>query len=114
MRRMKRALILGTGGLRGAYFTGVHAALRHKKIDFDVIVGASAGALAGAWIAAGMHEQELAAWQVFSKYRIAWHPLLMTTRYKTVDMCIQLTTLKYIDLERVKNSRFLLQSRFQI
>lgn len=111
---MKRALILGTGGLRGAYFTGVHAALRHKKIDFDVIVGASAGALAGAWIAAGMHEQELAAWQVFSKYRIAWYPLLMTIRYKTVDMCIQLTTLKYIDLERVKNSRFLLQSRFQI
>ncbi len=101
----KRALVLGTGGVRGAYFTGLHGAIKYRGIFFDTIAGASAGAIAGAWLAADMHEQELQSWKEFSKYKIAWHPLFNNETWKTVDLSIQLTTLQYLDLQRVRDSQ---------
>ena len=55
---MKSALILGAGGITGiAWHLGLIAGLREKGVDLtdaDLIVGTSAGSLAGAVIAAGI------------------------------------------------------------
>jgi predicted acylesterase/phospholipase RssA len=101
---IRRALVLGTGGLRGAYYTGFHGALRHFGLHFDTIAGASAGALAGAWMVANMHSEEIESWREFGKYKVAPHPLFETGHLKTVDACIQLTTIKFIDPERLRTS----------
>lgn len=57
---MKRALILGPGGLRGAYGAGVAATLiRRLGHDyFDSVYGCSAGAYTASYFAAGQHEAE--------------------------------------------------------
>lgn len=44
---MKRALVLGGGGARGAYQIGVWKALRKLKIDFSIVCGTSVGSLNG-------------------------------------------------------------------
>ncbi|MEA4912764.1 MAG: patatin-like phospholipase family protein [Oscillospiraceae bacterium] len=42
---MKRALVLGGGGSRGAYQMGAWSALRELGMDFDVVTGTSIGAV---------------------------------------------------------------------
>jgi NTE family protein len=57
MTAMPRAVVLGGGGLTGiAWETGVIAGLRDEGVDLreaDVVIGTSAGAFAGAALAAG-------------------------------------------------------------
>ena len=45
---MKRALVLGGGGTRGAYEIGIIQALNEQGITFDIVTGTSIGALIGA------------------------------------------------------------------
>ena len=55
---MKRALVLGGGGCKGAYELGVYQALLEKNIPIDIVVGTSIGAMNGAMICQG-HKQKL-------------------------------------------------------
>lgn len=45
---MKRALVLGGGGAKGAYEIGVWKALNELGEQFDLVCGTSIGALIGA------------------------------------------------------------------
>lgn len=50
---MKRAIVLGGGGARGAYQLGFWKALREYDITYDLVVGTSIGAINGAVMAIG-------------------------------------------------------------
>ncbi|MBI3684473.1 MAG: patatin-like phospholipase family protein [Acidobacteria bacterium] len=56
---MKRALVLSGGGLFGAWQVGAWSVLR-QHVEFDVIIGASIGALNGWAIAGGASPEDLA------------------------------------------------------
>lgn len=62
---MKRALIIGPGGLHGAYSGGVVATLGRKlECDrFDSIYGCSAGAYTGSYLASGQPDMIEAIWR---------------------------------------------------
>lgn len=60
---MKRAIVLGGGGSRGAYEIGVWRALRELNIDFDIVTGTSIGALNGYFFVTGEFEQALNLWE---------------------------------------------------
>ncbi len=53
----KRALVLSGGGSRGAYQLGVWKALREIGWDFEIVTGASIGALNSAMIAMGDYDK---------------------------------------------------------
>ena len=53
-RPFKNGLVLGGGGTRGFAHLGVIQALQEKGVAIDTISGVSAGAIIGAFIAAGM------------------------------------------------------------
>lgn len=57
--KYKTGLVLSGGGTRGFAHLGVVAALTEKGIHPDVISGVSAGAVVGAFIAAGKSPQEI-------------------------------------------------------
>lgn len=59
MKKYKTGLVLSGGGTRGFAHLGVIAALFEKGIKPDVISGTSAGAIAGAFIAAGKNPNEI-------------------------------------------------------
>lgn len=59
MKKYKTGLVLSGGGTRGFAHLGVMAALFDKGIKPDVISGTSAGAIAGAFIAAGKNPHEI-------------------------------------------------------
>ena len=44
----KTALVLGGGGAKGSYQTGVLEALKDLKIKYDIVTGASVGSINGA------------------------------------------------------------------
>lgn len=54
------AVVLSSGSLRGLAHFGVLSELKANGIEPDLIVGSSAGAVAGALIASGLSEEELA------------------------------------------------------
>lgn len=54
----KVGLVLGGGGARGFAHLGAVKALQEKGIEFDVISGVSAGAIAGAFLATGLGPEE--------------------------------------------------------
>lgn len=56
--RVKRVLLLGGGGLFGAFQAGVWTEI-YERMKFDAVVGVSAGALNGLCIAGGMSGPEL-------------------------------------------------------
>lgn len=58
----KRALVLCGGGAKGAYQVGVNRALQEMKLDFDIIVGTSIGAINGAMIAQNDHKVMYDLW----------------------------------------------------
>lgn len=74
---MKRALILGPGGLRGAYGGGVAATLGRKlgRGYFDTVYGCSAGAYTGSYLVSGQPDTIEAIWRecVHGKLLIRWH-----------------------------------------
>lgn len=57
------AVVLGGGGLKGAYQLGVWRGLRELGISYDVVVGTSIGALNGALMAQGSYEEAEKLWQ---------------------------------------------------
>ncbi len=57
------AVVLGGGGLKGAYQLGVWKALRELGVRYDVVVGTSIGALNGALMAQGSYEEAEKLWQ---------------------------------------------------
>lgn len=59
MKKYKTGLVLSGGGTRGFAHLGAIAALFEKGIKPDVISGTSAGAIAGAFIAAGKNPGEI-------------------------------------------------------
>ncbi|MEP0367500.1 MAG: patatin-like phospholipase family protein [Cyclobacteriaceae bacterium] len=56
---MKLGLVLSGGGARGIAHLGIVQALQEADISFDIISGASAGAIAGAFIAAGYRPKQV-------------------------------------------------------
>lgn len=67
---MKRALVLCGGGSLGSYEVGVWRYLREKKIDFDIIVGTSIGAINGAMIAVDAYDEAVKMWESVSVGKI--------------------------------------------
>lgn len=57
---MATALVLSGGGNLGAAQAGMLLAMEEARVEVDFIVGASAGAINGAWIASGRPAEELA------------------------------------------------------
>ncbi|MFT6868416.1 MAG: NTE family protein [Cyclobacteriaceae bacterium] len=55
---MKIGLVLSGGGARGIAHLGIIQALQEAEVNFDIISGASAGAIVGAFIAAGYSPKE--------------------------------------------------------
>lgn len=74
---MSRALVLGPGGLRGAYSGGVVATLGRKLgYDyFDSLYGCSAGAYTSAYLASGQPDMIEAIWRecVHDELLMRWH-----------------------------------------
>jgi len=64
-KKYKTGLVLSGGGTRGFAHLGVIAALYEKGIKPDVISGVSAGAIVGAFIAAGKTPEEIL--EIFTK-----------------------------------------------
>lgn len=60
---MKRALVLGGGGAKGAYEIGVWKALNELGEQFDLVCGTSIGALIGAMYVQHDYERCAALWE---------------------------------------------------
>ncbi len=65
MKKYKTGLVLSGGGTRGFAHLGVVAALLDKGIKPDIISGTSAGAIVGAFIAAGKNPHDVV--EIFKK-----------------------------------------------
>jgi NTE family protein len=59
VKKYKYGLVLSGGGTRGFAHLGVIAALHDIGIKPDVITGASAGSIVGAFVAAGKSPKEI-------------------------------------------------------
>ncbi|MEG0313672.1 MAG: patatin-like phospholipase family protein [Erysipelotrichaceae bacterium] len=59
---MKRALVLGGGGSKGAYEIGVWKALKELNIKIDIVTGTSIGALIGCMVVQDDYEAALDLW----------------------------------------------------
>ena len=59
----KLAIVLAGGGSRGAYQIGVWKALREMGIDYQIVTGASVGALNGAMMVQGDYEAAREMWE---------------------------------------------------
>ena len=57
--RQTVGLVLGAGGIRGCAHAGVVEVLREEGVPIDVVVGASAGAIFGLGLAAGLSTERL-------------------------------------------------------
>ncbi len=62
----KRAIVLGGGGSRGAYQIGVWRALRELGIDYQIVTGASVGALNGVMMVQRDYDRAEQLWQKIS------------------------------------------------
>lgn len=60
---MKKALVLGGGGSKGAYEIGVWKALRELHMEFDIVCGTSIGAMIGAMVVQGQYEKCYQLWE---------------------------------------------------
>lgn len=63
---MKRGLVFGGGGAKGAYEIGVWKALRELDISIDAVCGTSIGALNGCLFAQGDFDKALSIWENLS------------------------------------------------
>lgn len=62
----KRAVVLGGGGSRGAYQIGVWRALRELEIEYEIVTGASVGALNGVMMVQQDYERAEQLWRRIS------------------------------------------------
>ncbi|MEF9973453.1 MAG: patatin-like phospholipase family protein [Clostridia bacterium] len=60
---MKRAIVLGGGGSRGAYELGAWQALRELNVDYQMVVGTSIGSINAALMAQGDYELSEKLWE---------------------------------------------------
>ncbi|MGX8834882.1 patatin-like phospholipase family protein [Amedibacillus sp. YH-ame6] len=63
---MKKALVLGGGGSKGAYEIGVWKALNELDMKFDIVTGTSIGALIGVLVVQNDYEKALQLWEHLS------------------------------------------------
>ncbi|MEG0737055.1 MAG: patatin-like phospholipase family protein, partial [Longicatena sp.] len=63
---MKKALVLGGGGSKGAYEIGVWKALNELDMKFDIVTGTSIGALIGVLVVQDDYEKALQLWEHLS------------------------------------------------
>ena len=90
MTNKKIGLVLSGGGYRGAAHVGVFKALEELEIKVDVIAGTSAGAIMGAFYAAGYNWQTMLDFLVkteavsLSKYAFQKAGFLDSAKYKSL------------------------------
>lgn len=101
-KKYKTGLVLSGGGTRGFAHLGVIAALHEKGIYPDVISGVSAGAIVGAFIAAGKSPEEVRdifkrGW--FFQYTKIHFPVDGLLKLDGIKEIIQ----KEIDVERIED-----------
>ena len=73
---MKTGLVLSGGGIRGVAHLGLLKALKELEVEITMISGTSAGALAGAFYAAGMNPDDILEMTMnLSKYKFI-NPML--------------------------------------
>ncbi|MFY0599315.1 MAG: patatin-like phospholipase family protein [Cyclobacteriaceae bacterium] len=72
---MRIGLVLSGGGARGVSHLGVIKALQEANVEFDAISGSSAGAIVGAFIAAGYTPEEVCKFieqtSLFNTFRLS-------------------------------------------
>ena len=68
--RKKYCLVLGGGGLKGAYQIGVWKALREQHIKLEAIIGTSIGAINGSFIAVSDFKKVETGWLTLSPTRV--------------------------------------------
>jgi len=98
----RRALLMGSGANRGAYYTGLGRALASADIRFALLAGVSAGGFSAAWLAADQAEDMVRCWRMACRWRVAPHPLLARGRLRTVDELIASTTFQVMDVEAAR------------
>ena len=59
----KRAVVLGGGGVKGAYQAGMWRAMQECGVEYDIVTGTSIGALNGVLMAQGSLEECLNMWE---------------------------------------------------
>jgi NTE family protein len=74
--RPRLGLALGGGAARGIAHVGVFKVLEEAQIRPDVIVGTSAGALAGVFLAAGVSPARMAAWVENLRWSLIARPVV--------------------------------------
>ncbi len=67
---MKRALVFGGGGAKGAYELGVWKAIKELKIKIDIVTGTSVGALNGAIFVTGEYDLAEKLWTNLSPNQV--------------------------------------------
>ncbi len=76
IRRPRWALALGGGAARGIAHVGVMKVLEREGLTPDLVVGTSAGALAGAFLAAGVSAERTAAWGESLRWPLLARPVV--------------------------------------
>lgn len=75
-RRPRWALALGGGAARGIAHVGVLKVLEEEELRPDIVVGTSAGALAGVFLAAGVSAARTAAWGEALRWSMLARPVV--------------------------------------
>lgn len=99
---VRRALLMGSGANRGAYYTGFGQALARSQVSFELLFGVSAGGFCAAWLAADQAEDMVRSWREACRWRVAPHPALACGRLRTVDQLIQSVTFQIMDVEAAR------------
>jgi len=104
MAAVSRALLMASGANRGAFYAGFGGAFDRTGVDFDLMGGVSAGAIASAWFAAGQYDEILESWREATRWRVAPHPVFNSGRRQNVDNLIQRITLRMMNVERARTA----------
>lgn len=76
---MKRAIVLGGGGSKGAYQIGAWKALRELGIEYDIVTGTSIGACNGALMVQGDYDRAFELWQSIDIDKVVLNGLNLRT-----------------------------------
>lgn len=76
---MKRAIVLGGGGSKGAYHIGAWKALRELGVEYEIITGTSIGAFNGAMMVQDSYEEALCLWNAIDIDKVALNGLNLRT-----------------------------------
>lgn len=101
---MRRALLMGSGANRGAYYAGFLRPLQEAGVEFELLAGVSAGGIAAAWFAAGDPEALVDSWRQADAFRVAPHPWASFGRLRNVDRLIQEITLRTMDVQAARTA----------